>query len=205
METDISYENEFEKAIIPDQMDVMGNYIKVFSVNNLAKRKEEYRKGELIHLIYYKDSDESISNILSENNSIQSLEIRERQIIGNYIQVNESDYFNGVLEFKGISVFDSNGNEIYTGLIDAATNQHNYEETTKYFYDDNNQKLYSFWYGTTGEFSFLISYHPNHRKYFNEFKQDFRLEDFAKLEDFDWSGMDYYHHANPIIPVYPVH
>ncbi|AYN00618.1 hypothetical protein [Chryseobacterium sp. 3008163] len=200
MATSISYENEFEKAITLTQMDNMENYIKVFSVNGLVKRKEEYKKGELIYLIYYKDTNESIANILSENNSIRTIEIRERQVVGNYVQVNESEYVDGVLLFKGISVLDSNSNEIYTSPIDAITNQHDYEETNKYFYDNNNKKLYIFWYGTNGQFSNMMSYNPNHNVYLNEFKQEFLLEDLPGLVDFDWSSMDYYHNANPIIP-----
>lgn len=200
MATSISYENEFEKAITLTQMGNMENYIKVFSVNGLVKRKEEYKKGELIYLIYYKDTNESITNILSENHSIPTVEIRERQIVGNYTQVNESEYVDGVLLFKGISVFDNKGNEIYTSPIDAMTNQHDYEETNKYFYDNNNKKLYTFWYGTNGQFSNMMSYNPNHSVYLNEFKQEFLLEDLPGLVDFDWSNMGYYHNANPIIP-----
>lgn len=200
MATIISYENEFEKAITLVQMGNMENYIKVFSVNGLFKRKEEYKKGELISLIYYKDTNESIADILSENNSIRTVEIRERQVVGNYIQVNESEYVDGGLLSKGISVFDSNSNEIYTSPIDAITNQHDYEETNKYFYDNNNKKLYIFWYGTNGQFSNMMSYNPNHSAYLNEFKQEFLLEDFPRLVDFDWSSMGYYHNANPIIP-----
>ncbi|GEN75985.1 hypothetical protein [Chryseobacterium hagamense] len=200
MATSISYENEFEKAITLTQMDNMENYIKVFSVDGLVKRKEEHKKGELIYLIYYKDTNESIANILSENNSIRTIEIRERQVVGSYVQVNESEYVDGVLSFRGISVFDSNGNEIYTSPIDVTTNQHDYEETNKYFYDDNNKKLYIFWYGTNGQFSNMMSYNPNHSVYLNEFKQEFLLEDLPGLVDFDWASMGYYHSANPIIP-----
>jgi len=200
MTTEISYEDQFERAISPAQAATLERYIKIFSVNGTAKRKEEYRKGERIHLIYYRDPDEPVEAILAENKLFPTIEIRERHRVGNYVRVDDSEYVDGVLLFKGISVFDRKGNEIYSSPIDAVTNLHNYEETHKYFYDDHNKKLYVFWYGTNGQFSFMMSYNPNHKAYLNEFKQDFRLEDLPGLPGFNWPEMEYYHHAEPVVP-----
>lgn len=198
--TEISYEDQFERAISPAQAAILERYIKVFSVNGMAKRKEEYREGEGIHLIYYRDPDEPVEAILADYKLFPTIEIRERHRVGNDMRVDDFNYEDGVLWAKGISVFDHNGNEIYSRPVDAVTNRHDYEETNKYFYNDNHKKLYVFWYGTNGQFSFMMSYNPNHDNYLNEFKQDFRLEDLPGLPDFNWPEMEYYHHAEPVVP-----
>ncbi|MDQ1162535.1 hypothetical protein QE422_002903 [Chryseobacterium sp. SORGH_AS 447] len=198
--TEISYEDEFERAISPAQAATLDRYIKVFSVNGMAKKKEEYRKGERIHLIYYRDPDDPVEAILADYKLFPTIEIRERHRAGNYIRVDDFEYADGILWAKGISVFDHKGNEIYSSPIDAVTNRHDYDETNKYFYNDHNKKLYVFWYGTNGQFSCMMSYNPNHNPYLNEFKQDFRLEDLPGLPDFNWPEMEYYHHAEPVVP-----
>ena len=196
----ISYENEFEKSVSSEQANLLQNYIKVFSEDSLVKKKEEYKNGKIIHLIYYINPGETLTNILSDNQYVNSIEIRERQIIGNYTRIDGLEFFEGILQFKGISVLDFNGNEIYSSPVDPITNQHDYEETNKCFYDNNNEKLYVFWYGSNGQFSNMSSYNPKHKEYINEFKQSFRLEDLEDLEDFDWANLNYYHNAETIIP-----
>nr|WP_315223702.1 hypothetical protein [uncultured Flavobacterium sp.] len=196
----ISYENESEKSITSTQVSFLKKHIKVFSVDGLVKKKEEFKNGVIENLIYYKDSNESITTILSENQTISSIEIRERKFIGNFILIDHSDYYNGVLEFKDISVIDHNGNEIYSSPINIVSNLHDYEETNKYFYDDTGKKLYTFWYGTNGQFGHMQSHNPLHKDYINEFKHSFYLDELNTLEDFDWANMAYYHNAEPIIP-----
>jgi len=192
MRFEIKYEDEFERPIDLNDIDFLKTYIKVYNKDGFAKKKEEYKCGEIIYIIYYLDVEDKVNDILAEHSNIASIEIRERQCIGDYTKIYHKEYSNGeLLEDIAISVLDKSGREIYYSSD---------KEIRKFFYNSTGETLYEFWYYNKSPLSHMFSYNPLHREYINEFKQDFSLEEVKKLEGISWELMAYYHSAEPVIP-----
>ena len=196
MEFEIKYEDYFENEINLNQINSSEKYYKVYYKNGFVKKKVEYLNKEITRLIYYLDKTENLKDFLKENSEISSIEIIEIEKIREYSKLTHREYNDGIKYGNdGISVIDKNNKEIYYSSIIC-----NEEETNKYFYNENHEKIYTFWYYNKSTVSSIVTLNPKHREYINEFKHSFTAKEFMNLPSVDWKNMKYYHNAEPIIP-----
>lgn len=196
MKFEIKYEDYFENEIDFDLINFSEKYFKVYCINGLAKKKEEYLNKEITYLIYYLDKNENVQNVLKENSEISSIEIIETEKIGEYLKLTHREYNDGIkFENDGVSVIDNNNKEIYYSSVICGE-----EETNKYYYDKNGDKIYTFWYYNKSAVGHIDTLNSRHLSYINEFKHSFTADEFEKLPGVDWKNMKYYHSAEPIIP-----
>lgn len=189
MEFTITYEDFYSEE--PIELDKLSEkYVKVYSLGGQPKRKEFYLKGKMNLLGYYLESNETLEEVLTQNQG--KVEIRIREFIGEYLKTHYFYYDNGKpLDYdECFSLHDKLGKEI---CFQSGN------ETTKYFYDNLGKILYIFLY-RDGKLFNMNNFNPKHEDYTNADQQMFPLEELDRLEDFNWKEMVYYHNAEPIIP-----
>ena len=147
---EISYTNKLDELITEQQIEHINKYHKIFSLNGVVKKSEEYNDKKLYEVIYHKDDGELDADILTEFNNL-FLELREKESVStNYSIISVRYYKDGVLLNHGRELYDNNNNEICSQFYDLTTNEPLYEDTEKNLYDENNEKILRFEYNENG-------------------------------------------------------
>ncbi|MFA6152072.1 MAG: hypothetical protein WC716_12170 [Chitinophagaceae bacterium] len=187
---DILYEDFFEDPLAPDRVEMPARYFKVYSINGLPKKKEEYKDGHIVMVVYYIAPDEILEEVLAL--FPEKMDIRVRNCIGEYMHTRSREFVKGELLFpESTWVKDRNGNEIYFSSGDG--------ETIKSYFDESGKELYVFWY-RDNELVNMETCNPKHNGFNHEDQSFFSLEKMKALAGFDWAAMGYFHHAEPVIP-----
>lgn len=186
----IKYENEDEQLISVQQKDALSKYYKTYIINGLPKKKEFYKEGEIIDVIFYKET-ETVNQIFILYPDIISFDIRERTVVGNYFQVENKSYLNGVLKHLEVFIIDIHGNMIYSDERDISTGIIVTKESSKYYYINNDfSKFCTFYYKSNGEVLEM----------YNEFAIRIRWDHLPSYFDGEWQNMTYYHNTTPLTP-----
>lgn len=147
---EISYTNKLDELISVQQIEYIDSYHKIFSLNGVVKKSEEYEDKKLVGIIYHKDNGELDTDILSEFNDLY-LELREKETVSTNYTIIKIRYYNkGNLVNNGRELYDNNNNEICSQFYDLTTNEPLYEDTEKNLYDENNEKILRFEYNENG-------------------------------------------------------
>jgi hypothetical protein len=151
---EISYTNKLDELISVQQIEYIDSYYKIFSLNGVVKKSEEYEDKKLVGVIYHKDNGELDADILSEFSDLY-LELREIETVSTNYTIIKIRYYNkGNLYNNGRELYDSNNNEICSQFYDLNTNEPIYEETEKYLYNENNERILSFEYNENGTLNY---------------------------------------------------
>jgi hypothetical protein len=147
---EISYTNQLDELITEQQIEYINKYHKIFSLNGVVKKSEVYSNKKLYTVIYHKDDGELDADIIGEFSNL-FLELREKEsVFANYSIISVRYYKDGVLYNNGRELYDNNNNEICSQFYDLTTNEPLYEDTEKYLYDENNEKILRFEYNENG-------------------------------------------------------
>ena len=190
----IQYENSSEIPITFQQVDMLNSFYKNYLENNLVKKKELYDLGILKRVIFYREN-ESLQEVFSMYPNFNGgIEIRDREYVGDYLKVKEKIFKNGEYIDFAVTIYDSEGKEIYEAALNLDDESIILGSVIKYFYKNHGgilNKKYGFHYDEDGEIEYMN---------FDEAYSPYRGNETADYFGNDWNNMVYYHNDNPMIP-----
>ncbi|MGN7866995.1 hypothetical protein [Chryseobacterium sp. 22458] len=166
MTADITFENEFEKAITSDEAAINLHFHKVFTVNAEVFRKEEYKNNILISVIHYLKADDNEQLILSElvNHypDLDWFEIRIIEQIGVYRkEIQRFLLSTGAYEDFQITLLRNEDGLPIFEREDEIVDERSHSGTRKYYYDPlSKQEKFEFIYKPDGHLSSMRGSEP---------------------------------------------
>lgn len=159
MTADITFENEFEKAITSDEAERSLHFHKVFTDNAGISRKEEYKNNLLLSVIHYLKADDDEKLILSELVNhypvLDWFEIRTIEQIGAYRkEIQRFLLTTGAYEDFQITLLLNGGGLLIFERRDEIVDEVAHLEIRKYYYDPaSKQEKFEFIYNPDGHLS----------------------------------------------------
>lgn|GEM_PF-2460895 len=132
----ITFVNDYNDEITPEQANLSTAYIKVYSGAGVIKKKEIYENNILSFVCYYKFPSESESDIINMfSGGTIPFTIIETEILLNKKIETEKSYIGNELKRKGRNLYDSQGMLLCEETYDILTDMPMYNKTRKFFYD----------------------------------------------------------------------
>lgn len=202
----IKYTNTDFEEITQQQINKSKEYHKETYENGELKLIQKYwfkgRKGEISYSggEYYLSPDENLDNIINQYLpiGISWFFYYNKETNANNDEKWEYQFFyNGILERKGIEVYNKNGQLLASCIKDLITNE--IDEKRKYFYGDINvfKRINS-------KYAYYTFNYENHEiETIFVHDEDYRLNEFLVSDEmniFSWNNHPYYHNFAPLLP-----
>ena len=134
----ITFENDYNEEITPEQVNLSNAYTKVYTDLGIIIKKEHYRDNILKYINHYKAINENESDIINIYGSgtvpFSTIQI---DMLSNMKIETEKSYRGNVLQRIERNLYNIDGYVVCEENYDIDTNLPIYEETKKHFYDLN--------------------------------------------------------------------
>ena len=132
----ITFENDYNEEITPEQVNLSNAYTKVYTDLGIIIKKEHYRDNILKYINHYKAINENESDIVDIYGSgTVPFSIIQIDMLSNMKIETEKSYRGNVLQRIERNLYNIDGYVVCEENYDIDTNLPIYEETEKHFYD----------------------------------------------------------------------
>jgi hypothetical protein len=194
----MSFENEFEAPVTDQEAEISDAYYKVFSVDGVIKKKEEYVKNELINVVYYLDvgetENQAVSFLASAYQPKYGFDIRHREDYDIYKKVTRRAYSpSGVFDdYTEILLYDAQNRCVYE-RIESIDNGILETTVRKYFYNKANEE-FMFFYDNSGA---LLGVNGKDSPFVPENSHCIGVDEFSTYFPTFLANFPYYINSNP--------